>query len=196
MNVRIACSSADYADVAYGTSPSGAVRSALSDLSTANDYQLDIFIVPYNGAHHGKYTIFARMDNTTPVATTDGIVAELVMEDAIGTYSGSVKVYVAGVLNATHNFTGGAPGAPETGWLSVLISGNNVSCTWAGRTLLAATSVAAPAGARVGFGIECTQSGGVSLVDAFRNQPARSCVSWVIASAFVSCRTSPGDRHS
>lgn len=144
----------------------GAVRDAVSDLDTGEDYSLEMYISPYQAAHHGKYQIFARMDNASPVATTDGIVAELVME-ATGVYTGSLKVYVSGTPT-NYAFTGGDMGAALGGWFRIFISGNNVTCYWRGTEERASTGVGSPAGARVGFGVDCTQSGGICLVDTFR----------------------------
>lgn len=156
----------DYSQVAYNQQR-GAVLKALTFNATA-DYQAEIFIAPYNGQHCGTYQIFARMNNTTPVATTDGIVAELTINDATGAYSGSLKVYVSGVLTATHAFTGTTLSATKAGWFKVLIHGNDVSCYWCGTAVLSATTVAAAAGARVGFSMNCTVAGGACLVDIFR----------------------------
>ena len=159
----------DYADVTFGIT-AGAVRTALT-FDATQPYMVEMLIAPYGGSHNGKYQIFARMDNASPVATTGGIVAELVMGDAVGTYSGSLKVYAGGVLTNTHAFTGGGgSGTPQNGWFTVHISGNNVTCHWNGTQVLASTAVSAAVGSRMGFGMECTVSGGICLTDKFRVQ--------------------------
>lgn len=147
----------------------GAVREAISDLDTAAGYTIRMFINPYQADHHGKYQIFARMDTSSPLATTKGIVAELVLEAANGDLSGTLKDYSAGSLVATTAFTDPAiDTTAQPGWFEVLISGNNITCKWRGSTILTATAVTAHGTARVGFGINCTQAGGICLVDTFR----------------------------
>ncbi|KKM15874.1 hypothetical protein LCGC14_1691680, partial [marine sediment metagenome] len=56
-------------------------------------YEVEIFVVPWNGEHHGKYRIYARMDDTTPNYTVEGIVVELIMTGADGSYSWSLVSY-------------------------------------------------------------------------------------------------------
>lgn len=156
----------DYSQVVYGTT-GGAVRRAES-YDTASVYIVETEIIPYNGRHNGKYQIFLRMDNTTPVATTAGVVAELIMNDATGAYDGTLKVYVAGVPTS-YAFTAGTDGSPQTGWFSVSVSTNTITVTWNSHVLLT-QAISAAAGARIGFGMEPTVSGGICLVDAFRLQ--------------------------
>lgn len=158
----------NYADVTFGVN-GGAVHSALSNFDTSLPYLLEIFISPYQGAHHGTYSIFARMNNNTPVATTNGLVIELTMTGTGGGWTGRLRDYSSGTPTDT-SFTSGNHGSPQAGWFSVLINGNNVSCTWLGTSVLGSTAVSAAAGARFGFGMNCTVSGGVCLVDAFRVQ--------------------------
>jgi hypothetical protein len=161
----------DYADAAYNTQV-GAVRTALSGLDTAQAYQLDLFVVPYMGSHHGKYQIFGRMNDTTPVATTDGFVVELVHTGSTGAYTATLKTYAAGVETA-YTLTAGNAGRAEAGWLSVLYTPGtpNVKVYWLG-TLVGNQNVTLGAGAgnRFGFGMECTVAGGVALADSFRVQ--------------------------
>ncbi len=149
----------------------GMVRSTLDAFNTSasGGYQVELFLTPYNGAYAGTYSIFARMNDTTPVATSDGIEVELTMTDALGTYGGQLRSYSAGVLT-TYNFTGtGALGTPEPGWFKVLIVGDNVKAYWRGN-LLIDQNVATHAGHRVGFGMNCTVAGGVALANIFRAQ--------------------------
>jgi hypothetical protein len=143
----------------------GAVRSAISNIDVAQAYVVEMFIVPYQGQHHGKYQLFARMDDTTPDASTGGIVAELVMTGTGGTYSGSLTVD-GGTPIA---FSTASTGAPEAGWFSVTINGNDVTCHWLGIEL-ASETVAAATGKRWGFGMDCTVGGGICLTDSVRIQ--------------------------
>lgn len=158
--------SEDFTSVSYG-STTGAVHSAPSSFDTASAYEIGIYITPYAGAHQGKYQIFGRMNTSSPVATTDGFVAELTMTDAIGTYSGSLKTYNAGTAT-TYSFSGGSSGFSESGWFRVLVSGSTISCTWLGNSLTSQTpTFGGSAGHRFGFGVDATVAGGVCLVDTF-----------------------------
>lgn len=145
----------------------GAVRDVLP-IDTGQAYCVQVFIEPRSGQHNGSYKIFARMDDTTPDATADGIVATLTLTGTGGAYSGTLDSYVASA-KTSYAFTGGNTGAPQSGWFTVLISADTISCYWLG-TLLKSQAVSSHAGTRVGFGMECTVEGGVCLVDTFRCQ--------------------------
>ena len=151
----------------------GVSRAALSDLDVAQDYVVEMFIVPWMGQHWGTYQISLRMDNSAPAVTTAGVLIELAMQDASGTFSGNLKYYTGSVLTTNVLFTSGATGNPQAGWLRVFVSGNDITVTWLDNTVLAATTVGAPAGARVGFGAHATQVGtapvvAACLIDTFR----------------------------
>ena len=156
----------------------GAVRTALPNFDTTLPYEIDVWVAPYNGSHNGKYQIFGGMNNTTPVATTDGFVAELVMEDATGAYSGTLKVYIAGGVTS-YALTSGTTTLPMAGWFSVMYtpSTRTAVVSWCGVTLLSQVCAfggggSAMVGTRVGFGLNCTVAGGLALVDEFRVQYA------------------------
>ena len=145
----------------------GAVRDALS-IDASQAYVVEIYVVPRGGSHWGEYQVAARMDDTTPDASEDGIIAELVLTGAGGTYSGTLKHYASGV-ETEYAFSTGNVGTAKPGWFTVLVNGNVVSCHWQGVQLVSQT-VGAAAGSRVGFGIETTVAGGVCLVGGFRVQ--------------------------
>lgn len=157
----------DAVQISYGTA-AGAVRSAVASIDTAQAYSIDLLVVPYQGNHWGKYSIYFRMDNTTPVGTTAGAVAELILTSA-GTYSGTLKVYVAGTPT-TYNFTSGDNTVAMAGWFRVVVTGNDVVVLWRGQTVLASQTISAAAGARMGFGVNATVASGVCLVDQWRIQ--------------------------
>lgn len=157
----------NFASITYNTA-AGANRSAIANIKTTSPYEIQLFCCPYLGQYWGKYRIYARMAASSPAATTAGIIAELVMNDAVGTYSGTLKVYAASVLTNTYTFTGGATGSADAGWFSVYIDGNDITCKWLGNTLLSAQTVSAAAGSRVGFGFTTTGAGGLTMVDTFR----------------------------
>lgn len=162
----------------------GAFRDALSDLDVAQDYQIEVFIAPWLGSHHGRYQIFFAMDNTTPSATTEGVVCELNLPDDSGIYTGSLKRYAASAVAEESIFTSGTTSAPQAGWFRVLVSSTNVKCYWLENIVLNFTVSSMPTGKRFGFGMQCINPAGICLVDTFRieyktttnNQPYRRIV--------------------
>jgi hypothetical protein len=164
----------DAASITYGTAV-GAVADAVGVL-TSSPYTIEVFIAPWGGEHHGKYQIFGRMNDTTPVATTDGFVVELIMTGATGTWTGTIKSYNAEAETSV-NLTAGAVdlGAAQSGWLIVQVSGTTITVFWNGTQIYTGTpTFGAGAGHRIGFGMECTEAGGVCLVDSFRTQYYRT----------------------
>lgn len=139
-----------------------------SSFDTAQPYVVEILIAPYNGEHWGHYQLFLRMDNTTPDAELNGVVVDLYVTGATGAYSGTAKVYVAGVPT-TYTMTSGTIGSTKAGWLRALVSGNTLTVTWQETTILTQV-ISAAAGRRMGFGMNCTEVAGVCLVDTFRTQ--------------------------
>lgn len=137
-------------------------------MDVTEPYEIGLYIFPWEAAHHGKYSIFARLDDTTPDITSDGIKAELVMEDDTGAYSGSLTIRTGGV-ESVFAFTTGTDDEPTAGWFTVAVSGNVVTCYWRGQELCSEI-IDAQDGTRVGFGIECTQEDGLCLVGTFRAQ--------------------------
>ena len=136
-------------------------------------YEVEIFIVPWNGEHHGKYRIYARMDDTTPDYRVEGIVVELTMTGADGTYSWSLVSYTGSALTAVASGSGTlASGVAEPGWLSVNISGDDVSIFWNGVTLTTSQTVDTHSATErgTGFAIECTEASGLCLVWVYRVQ--------------------------
>ena len=159
---------ADAAATPPTTMDVGNVYKLLSTLDTAQAYSIEAFLAPYEGAWHGNYSLFGRMNDVTPVVTTDGIHAELTMTGSSGAYTGNLYVYVASVLT-TYAFTGGTIGHVEAGWFKVLVTVDNIKVYWQG-TLLLNQAIAAQAGTRVGFGLECTTAGGAAMLDQWRTQ--------------------------
>lgn len=155
-----------YGSATAAGSEQGAVRTAFSPtISTSSDYYIRMFIVPFEAAHHGEYAIWFRMNDATPAGTTAGAVARLTLTDT-GTYSGSLKVYVAGVPT-TYAFSTGTDTVAQAGWFTVKVSGNTVTCYWRGTTLVT-QAISAAAGQRIGFSTLATVAGGRTLIDTFR----------------------------
>ena len=164
----------DLSSASYNQDVGGVADAADPSIDNSNSYEIGIYIAPYAGAHHGKYQIYLAMGDSTPVVTTDGIIAEIIMTGSTGTYTGSFKVYNAG-SPTTYNFTAGESdlGHAPAGWFKVLYdpSTPNVKAYWRG-TLLKSQNVTLSGsdGDRYGFGMECTVSGGYTLVDQFKIQ--------------------------
>ena len=163
----------DFGNVATTNTHVGAVLDDMSQ-NSSSQYEIGIFVVPQAGEHYGSYEIYGRMNTTTPVVTTDGFLATLTMTDGAGTFSGNLKTYKAGVLQNTRTFTATASplGYAPSGWFKVLVNGNNVTVTFLENTLLTSTDISADLGAsanhRVGFGMNCTDAGGIMLTETFR----------------------------
>jgi hypothetical protein len=159
----------DYLKLVFGGAAKGAVRSAFTAPDYTQAYQLSLFIVPWENAFWGKFQIFAKMNDAIPIVTTDGVTVELAL-GATGGWTGTATVYNASSPTA-YTLTPGTPGFAEPGWLDVLITGTNLKVYWQGTLLLNQTmSLSASAGNRFGFGLNCTDAGGVNLVDIFRCQ--------------------------
>ena len=154
--------------IVYSGTSGVAVRSALA-FDEAETYRIAMYVAQYEGAYHGKFKIFARMDDTTPNVEVDGITAELVMEDGTGAYTGSVTVAATSV-DTVHAFTAGTDATAEAGWFILEIASDNIRCLWNGTVVLDTTAISAATGKRFGFGMECTQRAGACLADIFEIQ--------------------------
>lgn len=149
----------------------GLVRAALP-IDSGQAYSVEMFVAPWHGEYHGTFSLFARMDDTTPVGTTDGIVVTLEMTGKDGDYDGTLDEYTNGV-KTSHAFTAaGSIGSATAGWLKVLISADNVKVYWQGNELFGGSgqAVTSHSGLRVGLGSECSEAGGLCLIEAFRAQ--------------------------
>ena len=163
-----------FASLTYNAT-TGCVRAALSDLDITNDYAISIFIQPWLSAHHGTYRIYARMDDTTPDASDEGIVVELTMTGATGAWTGKLSEYNAGVAtNYTFATTGSPTGQADAGWLRCIVSGDDITVYWLGVKVIDAQAVTAHAGKRIGFGMVCSTTSDdndtMTLIDVFRIQ--------------------------
>ena len=144
-----------------------AAHDLISNFDTSQAYTSEIFIVPYQGAHHGKYQIYGMMNDTTPVPTTDGFIAEITMVGSAAP-TATLKKYASSVESSIDTGTGSGTYA-KAGWLSVTVSGTTVTMYWDGESIGTGT-IAGLSGTRVGFGVECTESGGVCLINQYRTQ--------------------------
>lgn len=147
----------------------GVTRSAFSpNIDTAQDYWLEMYIVPFEGAHGGEYVHWFRMNDATPVGTTAGVEARLILTST--GYSGTLKVYSGGVVAESYSFSTGSFTLSEPGWFRVKISTNTVTCYWAGNTLISQLLVTAAAGKRIGFSIKAVTAAFSCLIDTYRVQ--------------------------
>lgn len=136
-------------DDGYGTATGagGAVRDALGtptkiQLHTSGD------VSPI------EYKVYFRMNNTTPVPTTDGCVLTVNMVYTTAwAVTGTLKVYVGGV-ETSYTLTGCAP-TVSTGEIKVTISSNTITVAfeedWGATHALLTQTIAAQSGTRYGF---------------------------------------------
>ncbi len=155
------------ASVDTSVSDAAVVRDVMT-IDTAEAYTVELFITPWSGEHHGTYRLFLRMDDTTPAYATDGVEVELVLTGSTGSYSGTLKSYVSGT-ETSYNLSSGSLASAMPGWLSAQVTNNEIKVYWCG-VLLLTQAVSAHTGKRVGFGMECTEAGGVCLANVFRVQ--------------------------
>lgn len=137
----------------------------LLEYNTGFPYTVEMYIIPFNGEHHGTYRIYARMDDDDPDVTDEGVMAVLTLSGA-GTYSGNLFTYSGGVMASTSFASGTASGS---GWFGLYIDGDSVQCTWQDEALLT-QDVREMTGTRVGLGLktDTTYPDGLALVDVFR----------------------------
>ena len=163
----------------------------LTDLQISSAYSVELYIVPWNGAHHGKYRLKMRMDDATPDMSVEGVVVELDLGGAgggsvtDGTWTGTITSYLASTPTVTA-LTGGSDGQAEPGWLIASVSGDTVSVWWNGTQILNAQAVDTHTGKRTGFALECTEASGLNLAWVYRVQyygTANTLRSKLIASA-------------
>ncbi len=134
-------------------------------IDTAQPYTVEMFVVPWAGAFHGKYRLYLRLHDTTPAIGTAGVRVEMSMTGTSGTYT----MTITNALTVLQTVTG-TMSSIRAGWLTASVTANAVSVYWAGTTIIASQAVSAPAGKRVGFGLKCTEAGGLSLANSFRVQ--------------------------
>jgi hypothetical protein len=143
------------------------------DIDSTSAYELSLLIAPWDNQHHGTYRIYGRLNDTTPLVTTDGFQLDFTMTDSEGQYSGTLTVYNA-TASTSYTLTAGTSnlGYAPSGWLKVLVSStDNIKVFWKGTKILDQNcTFGASAEERFGFGMNCTQGGGYCLLDAFRAQ--------------------------
>jgi hypothetical protein len=136
-------------------------------IDSSETYTAEVYLVPWNGAWHGKYRLYLRLDNTTPAIGTAGVKIELTQTGSTGAYTATLTSYLAGTPTIVD--TAGATVDVKPSWLSVAVSGNTIAVYWQGTEIMSGTA-GAQTGLRVGFGMECSVAGGLCLANTFRVQ--------------------------
>ena len=146
-------------------------------IDTSQVHTAEMLIVPWNGAFHGTYTLYIRLDDTTPAIGTDGVEIKLTMTGSGGVYTGIATSNVGGVADATgtgspYTMTGGtlSGSTARPVWLVAQVTGDTVVVYLDGVEILDQAMDGAQNGVGVGFGIECTVAAGLNLVNVFRVQ--------------------------
>lgn len=144
---------------AYATSSQSrhAIAPALP-ISSASEYVIRIFILPYLGSVNGKYRILLGMSNLSPDSDQNGVVVEL--ERSGSNWAGEIRQYVAGTPTS-YAFTTYATNQ-LSGWFSVYVTTDapfgRVKVKFGGQQMLSQLLGAAMVGQRVGFGLSSSGS--------------------------------------
>ncbi|MDZ4779883.1 MAG: hypothetical protein SGJ19_06500 [Planctomycetia bacterium] len=151
-------------------------RSAPTDmksLATNDVYMLGMYVRSFQGAHHGVYSIYFRLDASPDVtpSTGDANAMEVRMTITGATGACAIQLYKQGAaLGAVYNDS--ALVAAE-GWLQVKVtkaaSDDRIDVYWRGVNVIAnSTSTGTTTDKHFGFGLKATESGGRCIVDRVR----------------------------
>lgn len=144
----------------------GLVLKTRSDLDSSKRYSVGLYLAPWDDYFHGEYRIHARMDDSvggTPDPTDEGITATLLMEDNVGSFSGTLKRYSGNSEVGSTDFTVTASplGASEAGWFLLQVSGDQITCWWRGNQLCSVDitgELTVYNGHRVGFSMKASDA--------------------------------------
>ena len=157
-----------FASIDHSVAEGASVRDQITDIDTSKAYAVEAFLVPWLGEWHGSYSIYFRLDNTTPDFATDGVEVKLSMTGGSGNITAELNSYASSVKTVVDSdtiaFTAASPG-----WLTATISGTTVTVYFQGTQILTGT-VDAHTGTRVAMGMSCTVDGGICLFNTFRVQ--------------------------
>lgn len=170
------------ASIDYSTSTGGAVADLLP-IDTSQAYAVELFITPWNGSFHGSYSLYFRLHDTNPSIAGNAVIVRLTMDDDTGGWSGYIRNVVNGVPT-DYALPSGTLFSSRPGWLTATVTGDTVKVYWNGN-LLKTQAVAAYAGTRVGFGLECVNEGGLALANVFRTQFYTTATAPVLRSMLV-----------
>jgi hypothetical protein len=155
------------ASVDTSVADAAVVRDSLP-IDDTETYTVEMLIVPWDGEFHGVYRMYLRLDDATPAIATDGVEIELTMTGSSGAYIGNATSYLASA-STVHALTGGTLGSARPFWLIASVTGDTITVYLDGTEILN-QAVDAQGGLRVGFGLECTEAGGLCLCNVFRVQ--------------------------
>lgn len=160
------------ATVDFDAETGAAVAAAIANLDTSETYTVEMYCAPYSGAWHGVYTLYLRLDDTTPdisgVGTGEGVKITLTMTGTDGSYAATMVSYSGGVATATTPVSGTLD-STKAGYLSASVSGDTVTVYW-GEAQIMTDTVDTHTGTRFGFALDCTVAGGVSMISVVRVQ--------------------------
>lgn len=161
-----------YGDKGDATEQKSAILTAATlpnfDSVSASGYRVGIYITPYNNAHHGIYSLFLRLDDSSPTLG-DSIECRLTITGA-GTLSYDIR-------KDNSSLTTGTPTAETVateGWfeanLTKGVTNDTITLYWRGNQIAttATSTGTATAHARVGFGCKATVTSGRVKVERFR----------------------------
>jgi len=121
------------------------------DFDSSQAYTVQLRVIENNRQYWGHYYLYARMDDTTPDATQDGVILDFLITDS-GDYSGTLKDYAGGELQSETSLSSGSTDL-TVGWLAMEIDGDDITVKYKD-TIIASKTVSAHSGTRVGFGLQ------------------------------------------
>lgn len=150
-----------------------AAPSDMKSLATSDVYMLGMYVRPYQGAHHGIYSIYCRLDASPDVtpSTGDANALEVRMTITGSTGACTIQLYKQGAALGSA-YTDSATLAAE-GWFQVQITkgGTNdlINVYWRGVNVISnSTSTGTTTDKAFGFGLKSTVTGGRCIVDRVR----------------------------
>jgi hypothetical protein len=175
------------ASVDYTVATGAAVADLLTTIDTSSAYTVEMYCSPWGGAWHGKYTLYLRMDDTSPDITDEGVKITLTMTGTDGSYAATMKSYTGGAAGTLDESDSGTLSTTKAGWLSATVDGTTISVYW-GETQIMTGTAEAMTGTRAGFALDCTVAAGVTNIHVFRVQyfstnPNQGVRSMMVASA-------------
>ena len=140
------------------------------EIDTDNSYTVEMLVVPWAGSFCGSYRLYLRLNDDNPNIDIEGVVVELLANDSAGTYTGTLTSMFGSAVTSVVAFDAGAPGTPSPAWLSATVTApNTVTVYWNGEQVATGT-MHAHTGKKIGFGLDCTVDGGLSLANVLRVQ--------------------------
>ena len=154
-------------------------RAAMTDHgtpATSDSYVIGMYILPYNAAHHGVYSIYFRLDGT-PSLTGDATALEARITITGATPAPIVEFYKQNTQLTTATIS--ADVTANEGWFEVkLVKGatnDTITAYWRGKSALStSTSTGTATDLRWGVGLKATTTAGRVQCDRVRIQYLKS----------------------